>query len=99
MRSLVPLLILCLAVPGCRNDQSRHVMNNLAHNTGETGDTTSFPLIIDGGMKVVYRFGHLTPDKGLKLYFDTIPNPAGGMLLDDSMRRKLAPGASDRRRD
>ena len=99
MKSLVPFLILCLVVPGCRNDQSRHVMNNLAGNTVEMADTTSFPLTIDGGKKIVYQFGHMTPDKGLKLYFDTIPNPAGGMRLDDSVRRKLAPKVSDRSRD
>lgn len=89
MKRLIPLLILCFVISGCRNEQSRHVMNTLAFDIGEETDTTSYPLFIDGGTKVVYQFGHLTADKGLKLYFDTIPHPAGGLQLDESMRRRL----------
>ena len=53
-------------------------------------DTTSFPLFIDGGARIVYQRGHMTPDRGLKLYFDTIPNPKGGFRLEESVRRKIS---------
>lgn len=54
----------------------------------EPGDTTSYPLMIDGGTRIVYQFGHMTPDKGLKLYLDTIANPKG-FMMDETLRRRL----------
>lgn len=89
MKRLIPLLILCFVIPGCRNDQRHHAMD-LADDAGRMTDTTSYPLIIDGGTKIIYQFGHLTADKGLKLYFDTIPHPTGGLKLDEFVRTQLS---------
>jgi hypothetical protein len=88
MKRLIILLILCFLIPGCRENENRHVVNSV-RDTRHQGDPTSYPLFIDGGTKVVYQFGHLTPGKGLKLYFDTIPYPSGGYHIDDSLRRRL----------
>jgi hypothetical protein len=90
MRRLVRFLIFCFVIPGCRDDQNKNTMTRVADDHYEKIDTASFPLIIEGGTKIVYQYGHLTADKGLKLYFDTIPYPAGGLRLDDSVRRKLS---------
>jgi hypothetical protein len=90
MKRLIPFLIICFFISGCRNDQYKYAMNRVAEDTGDKTDTTSYPLLIDGGTKIVYQFGHLTADKGLKLYLDTIDNPAKGLLyLNDSVRRHL----------
>lgn len=71
-------------MPG--HNRSRQVLNSLQVAEAET----TFPLLIDGGTKIVYQFGHMTPDKGLKLYYDTIPNPVSGLELDEEVRRKLS---------
>lgn len=86
MKSLISLLIFCSVVAGCRNNQSKHAP--IAYHAYEA-DTTTYPKIIDGGTKIVYQFGHMTADKGLKLYYDTIAHPPTGFRLDDSIRRRL----------
>jgi hypothetical protein len=84
---MISFLVLCLFVPGCRNDQGKHAP--AAYHAYDETDTTTYPKIIDGGTKIVYQFGHMTADKGLKLYYDTIPHPPAGFRLDDSIRRQL----------
>jgi len=49
-------------------------------------DSTEYPLLIDGGNKVVYQFGKMTADKGLKLYLDTITFAEAELHLRDSLR-------------
>ena len=88
MKRFILVLTFCFLLSGCRYDQSRHTLNNFAFDYSDT-DTISYPLMIDGGSKVVYQFGHMTADKGLKLYLDTIPIPKGGVLVDESVRRRL----------
>lgn len=88
MKTLLVVLIICFIIPGCGNDQSRHVMNTL--DNIDAIDRTGYPVFIEGGSKLIYQFGHLTSDKGLKLYYDTIPHPSEGLILDDSLRRELS---------
>lgn len=81
-------LAVCCVLSGCRdNNQSRHVLGSLRKMAAADH---AYPLIIDGWTKIVYQFGHMTPDKGLKLYYDTIPYPASGVELDEEMRIKLS---------
>lgn len=72
---------------GCKEEQNRVVMNAFREENGN--DSTSYPLLIDDGKKVVYQFGKMTADKGLKVYLDTIPYPAEGWKIDDSLREAL----------
>ena len=82
------LLMMLGIVLGCSTDRSRSVLT--APNEIHVEDSSVFPKFIDEGTKVVYQYGHLTADKGLKLYLDTIPYPAGGLKLDDSIRERLS---------
>jgi hypothetical protein len=90
MKRLIVVLAFCSLLSGCRYDQSQHTLSKFAFEYGDKEDTTSYPLMIEGGSKVVYQFGHMTPDKGLKLYFDTIATPTGGVLVDEAVRRQLS---------
>lgn len=90
MKSSCLIVILILVLAGCRNEHNQRVMH-WVNDGHENIDTISYPLLIDGGRKIVYQVGHMTPDKGLKLYFDTIPNSPAGQQLDDSVRRRLSP--------
>jgi hypothetical protein len=83
--------MLCLLVTGCRNEDSRQALSKAGEYAIEQTDTNSYPMLIDGGSRIVYQFGHMTPDKGLKLYLDTIANPKGGLLQDETLRRRLSP--------
>ena len=49
-----------------------------------------YPLLIEDGTKLVYQFGHLTADKGLKLYYDTMLYPAEGLRLPDYIKLQLS---------
>lgn len=80
-----------LTVAACRNNQSDYVMNSIANEPENDADTIALPSLIDNGTKLVYQFGHMTPDKGLKLYYDTMPYPAKGLTIDESVRRQLSP--------
>lgn len=87
MKSIL-CLVVCFFLSGCRdNNQPRHTPNSLQEISEAE---RSYPLLVDSGTKIVYQFGHMTPDKGLKLYYDTIPNPVGGLTMDESVRRKLS---------
>ena len=88
----VLLLFLGMAISGCWTEPYRREIRSLSAHTRDATDTTSYPLIIDNGTKIIYQFGHMTPDKGLKVYLDTIPHPAGGFKLDEQLRTQLSPG-------
>lgn len=87
MKSLIPFLM-CGFIFGCAEDQKRSRLDVRTYEAHDQ-DSTVYPLFIDGGTRVVYQFGHLTADKGLKLYFDTIPYPPGGLKMDESVRTRL----------
>jgi hypothetical protein len=70
VRKLIPLSVCCL-LPGCT---SRDAIDRIANDcSGAKTDTIQFPMLIDGGTRIVYQFGRMTADKGLKLYYDTVP--------------------------
>lgn len=81
----------CLLVTRCRHEDSRQVLGKAEEYPFERTDTNSYPMLIDNGSRVVYQFGYMTPDKGLKLYPDTIATPKGGLLQDETLRRRLSP--------
>ena len=85
MKKLISLLLVCmLIVAGCT---SRDAMDRIANDDSrQDGDTVGSPMLIDGGTKVVYQFGHMTADKGLKLYYDTIPANAKKVPSDDFLK-------------
>ena len=87
MKSFILLLIVCLLHSRCRNEHNQRVV--VAHDGYDKPDTTCYPQLIEGGKRIVYQFGHLTPDKGLKLYLDTIAYGPGSHL-DDSVRQRLS---------
>jgi hypothetical protein len=68
VKKIAPLLICCSLLPGCRNQVK---LDDISE-----ADSTRYPLLIDGGKKMVYQFGRMTADKGLKLYLDTVAYPA-----------------------
>lgn len=89
MKRLILLLLCCIVVQACRDEQDRQALNSVYDDAFDSIDTTSYPLFIEGGSKIVYPVGYMTPDKGLKIYLDTIPNPAGGLRLDGAVRSQL----------
>jgi hypothetical protein len=91
MKRLIPMFIFCFTLSGCRQDPNRHAMNWLGDDWTDANDTMSYPLTIEDGSKVVYQFGHMTPDKGLKLYLDTIPSAAMPVALDKGTTEQLTP--------
>ena len=91
MKRLIPIFILCFIFSGCRQDTNHHAMRWLGDDGIDANDTTSYPLLIEGGSKIIYQFGHMTPDKGLKLYLDTIPSAAPPVQWDQGIRKRLRP--------
>ena len=75
MRNLVLVLICCFLVSGCGNEPDQNSIAVIAE--ADSQKATSYPLLIDDGKKVVYQFGRMTSNKGLKLYLDTISHTAG----------------------
>lgn len=74
MKKLISLLACMLIFALCTN---REVLDRIAgDDSSQQPLTAGSPILIDGGTKIVYQFGHMTPDKGLKLYYDTIPATA-----------------------
>jgi hypothetical protein len=75
MKKLTSLLLACLLIFAlCTN---REVLDRIVEDDSpQEPATAGSPMLIDGGKKIVYQFGHMTPDKGLKLYYDTIPATA-----------------------
>lgn len=68
MKKLIFISCMGILILACRkaDDQVAY------EDTREAKDTTTYPLFIDGGTKVVYQFGRMSADKGLKLYLDTV---------------------------
>lgn len=73
-------------ISGCWNEGSHEVISRLADHSVEP-DTTSYPLFIEGRKRMVYQFGHMTADKGLKLSIDTISSPEQTLIVADAMRQ------------
>lgn len=75
MKKLTSILLACLLIFAlCTN---REVLDRIANDDSRPEPVMAgSPTLIDGGTKIVYQFGHMTPDKGLKLYYDTIPATA-----------------------
>ena len=74
MKKLISLLACLLIFALCTN---REVIDRIVEDDSRQESTaTGSPMLIEGGKKIVYQFGHMTPDKGLKLYYDTIPATA-----------------------
>jgi hypothetical protein len=46
-------------------------------------DTIEYPVLIDGGKRIVYKVGQMTP-RGLKYYLDTTDVNNSKILLPDS---------------
>lgn len=90
IRKLLCGSVVCLLVTGCWSEDSRQALSKAGGHEYEQTDTVFYPLVIDGGSRIVYQFGHMTPDKGLKLYLDTIANPKGGLLQDETLRSRLS---------
>src|SRR5688500_899921 len=82
IRKLLCGSVVCLLVTGCWSEDNRQALSKAGQYAFEQTDTNSYPMLIDDGSRIVYRFGHMTPDKGLNLYLDTIANPKGGLLQD-----------------
>lgn len=85
MKKLTSLLLASLLIFAlCTN---REVLDRIAgDDSAQEPVAAGSPMLIDGGKKIVYQYGHMTPDKGLKLYYDTIPAtakiPSGDFLKD-----------------
>lgn len=71
MKKLLKLLVISCLVFGCRKGEDSLSYKEYAES-GSVKDTTTYPLFIDGRTKVVYKFGRMTADKGLKHYLDTV---------------------------
>ena len=88
MKKLIIVLAIGGLITGCRQGENRAAMQTLPDR--DENDSIQYPLLIDDGKRVVYQFGKMTADKGLKIYSDTMPYPAGGWKMDESLRQKLS---------
>jgi hypothetical protein len=86
MKRVIPLLI-CLSIgASCRNS----AYDDSPLGVEEAIDSLQFPILIDEGTKIVYQVGRMTPDKGLKLYLDTVAYTKEDWELLDSLKRALS---------
>lgn len=82
MKKLISWLLACMLIfAGCTR---REAIERIANDDSRQRDTVGSPMLIDGGKKIVYQYGRMTADKGLKLYYDTIPD--GKMPSDDFLK-------------
>ena len=80
-RLTVLTITICLALAGCRERSSSRVVP-----VSDSADTsTQFPLSIEGGTRIVYRFGKMTP-RGLKYFYDTVDVNDKPLALPDSVQ-------------
>jgi hypothetical protein len=91
MKSIITFLFICFLFSACDNDQRREVMASIPEEETEE----NYPLLIEGGTKLVYQLGQMTADKGLKLYYDTMPYPAEWLHLPDSIKLQLSVQEAD----
>jgi hypothetical protein len=77
MKATVISLILLLSVIACRDDRPREI--------SYAEEEEEFPIVIEGGTKVVYQVGKMTP-RGLKFYLDTVDTRGRIIQLPDSVR-------------
>jgi hypothetical protein len=78
--------VICLSIAAaCRNNTRNDGADNMEEGTlAADVDSLQFPILIEGGKKIVYQVGRMTPDKGLKLYLDTVAYTEG--MLPDSLK-------------
>jgi hypothetical protein len=69
-------LSLILALVACAENRPPEVICEV--------DAQAFPITIDGGSKVVYQVGKMTP-RGLKFHLDTTDTPNNIIVLTDSV--------------
>jgi hypothetical protein len=86
MKNIPTFLFICFLGSGCDNNQRKEAISNIASEEMNK----NYPLLIEGGTMVVYQFGHMTADQGLKLCCDTMPYPPGGLHLPDSIKLRLS---------
>jgi hypothetical protein len=68
------ILLSFLALSGCTSESRQEKIDALAYENSNNKEVQKkYPMLIDSGTKIVYQFGRMTADKGLKLYLDTIP--------------------------
>ncbi len=72
----------------CAYNRSERVLNALEFRELEH-DTLTYPVIINDSAAIVYQVGHMTADKGLKLYCDTMRYSSRNFRLSDSVRGRL----------
>jgi hypothetical protein len=86
---LIVLIIAGTAMFRCGGNPSERVLNNMGYQSIDA-DTTTYPMLINDSAAIIYQFGHMTADKGLKLYYDTMAYSPEGFRIDDSIRKKLS---------
>jgi hypothetical protein len=78
---LVVLLIFSLLI-ACKENRPPEISYAMGADSLLSLD---FPVLIEGGNKVVYKIGKMTP-RGMRFYLDTIENKESRMILRDSVR-------------
>jgi hypothetical protein len=78
MKTTVVTLIQFMALGACRNNHSTEI------SCAET-DAQQFPISIEGGTKLVYQVGQMTP-RGLKFHLDTIDAQGSILVLPNSVK-------------
>jgi hypothetical protein len=85
MRRALLFLTWFSLIAACRNNTNSDGAGDVEEKTLAAGtDSLQFPILIEGGTKVVYQVGRMTPDKGLKFYLDTADYREG--RLPDSLK-------------
>jgi hypothetical protein len=74
------LLLVCVIVVGCREQTNK--------TTNINADSTQYPLLIDSGKKIIYKYGRMT-ERGWQVYLDTVTFTKGQLYYQDSIRHPL----------
>jgi len=88
MIKAVLAVVISISAASCVNNGSERVLNALEFSEFEH-DTLTYPLIINDSAAIVYQVGHMTADKGLKLYRDTMRYSPRNFRLSDSVKGRL----------
>lgn len=76
-------IILFLAIAGCQERPAS--FDELANDKADSIISIQFPIRIEGGSRIVYRFTKMTP-RGLKYFYDTVDAKNLRLDLPDSVR-------------
>jgi hypothetical protein len=79
----------CWLMAGCTKPHAdtHNADNDMAGAYADSIASLQFPMLIEGGTKVVYKFGKMTP-RGLKFFLDTT-DYHGGTPLPDSIKKSF----------